>query len=75
MGISGGFLEADRVVSCAGHDITHEEADTSIILHAIMQCHMVITELYSMQYINSMIVQVRNVVGGNVRHDTHLPLS
>ena len=44
MDISGGFLEADRVVSCAGHDITHEEADTSIILHAIMQCHMVTTE-------------------------------
>ena len=64
MGISGGFLEADRVVSCVGHDITsmcptHEEADTHIILHAIMKCHMVTTELYSMLYINSMIVQVR----------------
>ena len=37
--ISGGFSEADRVVSCAGHDVTslcatHEEADTRIILHA-----------------------------------------
>ena len=43
MGISGGFLEADWVVSCAGHVFrslraTHEEAsDTRIILHAIMQ--------------------------------------
>ena len=52
MRISGGFLEADRVVSCAGHDIispcaTHEEADTCnhamshgyhrIILHAVYQ--------------------------------------
>ena len=80
MGISGGFLEADRVVSCVGHDVTslcatHEEADTRIILHAIMQCHMVTTKLYSMLYINSMIVQVGNVVGGNVGHDTHPPLS
>ena len=57
MRISGGFLEADRIVSCAGHDIislcaTHE------LTHAIMQCHMVTTELYSMLYINSMVVQV-----------------
>ena len=74
-------LEADRVVSCVGHVLvtslcaTHEEADTRIILHAIMQCHMVTTKLYSMLYINSMIVQVGNVVGGNVGHDTHPPLS
>ena len=77
IGISGGFLEANRVVPCAGHDVislcaTHEEANTPIILHAIMQCH---TELYSMLYINSMIVQVGNVVGGNVGHDTHPPPS
>ena len=69
-------LEADRVVSCVGHVLvtslcaTHEEADTRI-LHAIMQCHMVTTKLYPMLYINSMIVQVGNVVGGNVGHDTH----
>ena len=80
MGISGGFLEANRVVSCAGHDVTslcatHEEADTRIILHTIIQCHMVTTKLYSMLYINSMIVQVGNVVGGNVGHDAHPPPS
>ena len=73
-------LEADRVVSCVGHVLvtslcaTHEEADTRIILHAIMQCHMVTTKLYSMLYINSMIVQVGNVVGGNVHYHVLLIL-
>ena len=78
MGISGGFLEADRVASCAGHDITSlcaRKLTHALYFMHIMQCHMITTELYSMLYINSMIVQVGNVVGGNVRHDTHPPLS
>ena len=64
-------MKVDITSLCA----THEEAERRIILHAIMQCHMVTTELYSMLYINSMIVQVGSVVGGIAGHDRHPPLS